>query len=178
MKKLVWLFAVATLVAAAAYSIVSLNRWEWTRALYFGLVALLAEVAVATALVLRRLDRMSEADRDERDEVRAILQQERTPRDRFAWLSREKIASRTHVFITMLVSGGIVLSALAWVLDRIAASTTTSLEEGRLAGDLTSIAYPPDGLLPDDVTVLAQSVPELEDPQLRLLLGRDLGRQR
>lgn len=172
MKKLMWLFALGTFVASAVYSIVSLNRWEWSRALYFGLVVIIAEVALGTALVLRKLARLQEGDTSEREEVRTVLRAQRTPHNRFAWLEPKEVLSRSNVFITMLVSGGIVLSALAWVLDRVAASTTTSLEEGRLAGDLTRIAYPDNGLLPDDVAVLAQSLPHLDDPKLRTLLGR------
>lgn len=172
MKKLVWLFASAALLGSAGYSIISLNRWEWSRALYFGLVVLVAEVGLGTGLVLRKLDRLEGGQARERDEVRTVLREQRTPHNRFAWLEAKEVLSRTNVFITMLVSGGIVLSGLAWVLDKVAANTTTSLEEGRLAGDLTRIAYPEDGLLPDDVTVLAQSVPHLDDPKLRTLLGR------
>ena len=170
MKKLMWLFALATFLSSAVYSVISLNRWEWSRALYFGLVVVVAEVGLATGLVLRKLSRL-ETGR-ERDDVRAVLREQRTPHDRFAWLAPKEVLSRSNVFVTMLVSGGIVLSGLAWVLDKVAANTTTSLEEGRLAGDLTRIAYPEDGLLPDDVTVLAQSLPELDDPKLRTLLGR------
>lgn len=173
MKKLVWLFAIVTFLGAGVYSVVSLNRWEWTRALYFGLVVVVAEIGLATGMVLRKLDRQEEADAGERDEVRDILRRSRVSRDRFRWLAPDEVTSRSNVFITMMVSGGIVLSGLAWVLDKVAASTTTSLQEGRLAGDLTNIAYPSDGLLPDDVTVLAQQLPDLDDPQLRILLGRE-----
>lgn len=173
MKKLMWLFALGTFLAAGVYSVISLNRWEWSRALYFGLVVLVAEIGLATGLVLRKLDRQAEIDAGERDEVRDILRRSRVSHDRFRWLAPEQVASRSNVFITMVVSGGILLSGLAWVLDKIAANTTTSLQEGRLAGDLTRISYPTDGLLPDDVTVLAQQLPDLDDPQLRMLLGRD-----
>lgn len=173
MKKLMWVFALGTFLAAGVYSVISLNRWEWSRALYFGLVVLVAEVGLATGLVLRKLDQQAEVDASERDEVRDILRRSRVSRNRFRWLAPEKVASRSNVFITMVVSGGILLSGLAWLLDKVAANTTTSLQEGRLAGDLTRIAYPADGLLPDDVTVLAQQLPDLDDPQLRMLLGRD-----
>ena len=44
--------------------VVSLNRWEWNRALFFGLIVLIAEVALATGLVLRRLTRLERANRE------------------------------------------------------------------------------------------------------------------
>ena len=171
MKKLVWVFASLTLVGGAVWSVLSLYRWEWTRALYFGLVALVAEVALATGLVLRAIDRLGR-QRDDDDEVRRILQDQRTPRQRFVWLEPEEVVSRTNVFITMLVGGGVVLSGLAWVLDRVASRTTTSVREGALVADLRRIAYPTDGLLVDDVTAIAQSVPSADAPELRALLGR------
>ncbi|MDX2378334.1 MAG: hypothetical protein QNM02_01070, partial [Acidimicrobiia bacterium] len=55
MKMIAWLAGIATLVVGAAYMIVSLNRWEWNRALFFGLIVLIAEVGLAAALILRRL---------------------------------------------------------------------------------------------------------------------------
>ena len=48
MKAIAWLAGIATLLAGAAYMIVSLNRWEWNRALFFGLIVLIAEVGLAT----------------------------------------------------------------------------------------------------------------------------------
>jgi hypothetical protein len=173
-KKLAWLLAVATFVSALVYSVISLNRWEWSRALFFGLVVVIAEIGLATGLVMHKLDRMASAERSsgDVDEIRGVLRRTRPRKRRFAWLEPEEVVSRSNVFITMLVGGGVVLSALAWVLDKVAATTTTSLQEGRLAGDLSRIAYPEDGLLVDDVTVLAQSVPHVDAPQLRALLRR------
>lgn len=174
MKKLMWLFAVGTFLGALAYSVISLNRWEWNRALFFGLVVLVAEIGLATGLVLRKLDRMSRAPAGpEQEEIRRVLRDGRPRHHRFSWLEPKEVVSRSNVFITMLVGGGVILSGVAWLLDKVAAKTTTSIEEGRLAGDLTRIAYPADGLLVDEVTVLAQSVPHFDDPQLRALLGRN-----
>ena len=55
MKVIAWLAGIGTLLAGALYMVVSLNRWEWNRALFFGLVVLITEVALSTGLVLRRL---------------------------------------------------------------------------------------------------------------------------
>ena len=40
MKVIAWVAGVATLLMGAIYMVVSLNRWEWTRALFFGLIVL------------------------------------------------------------------------------------------------------------------------------------------
>ena len=58
MKTIAWLAGIGTLLAGVFYMVISLNRWEWNRALFFGLIVLIAEVALATGLVLRRLARL------------------------------------------------------------------------------------------------------------------------
>jgi hypothetical protein len=172
MKRLSWSLVVVTFLAAAAYSIVSLNRWQWSRALYFGLVALVAEIAIATGLVLRKLARTTALARANEEQIAAILREVRRPQERFAWLRPESMVGRMNVFIALLVGGGVILSALAWVVDRIAANTAQPIAEGRLARDLATIDYPEGGLLVDDVTAMAQTAAPHDDRQLRALLGR------
>ncbi|MGH9264052.1 MAG: hypothetical protein ACRD1D_05115 [Acidimicrobiales bacterium] len=169
MKFVASLGAVGTVVGAAGYMAVSLNRWEWNRALFFGLIVLIAEVAIATALILRRLARMER--RNAEDSVPVIVRETRPASpNRFAWL--DESTERFSVFITFLVGGGVILSGVAWVVDRIAAATSTPIRERQLARQLDSISYPAAGLLVDDVTVLAQDVPGADDVQIRKLLGR------
>jgi hypothetical protein len=167
MKAIVWLAGIATLVAGAVYMIISLNRWEWNRALFFGLIVLIAEVGLATGLVLRKIETTNRRD----PETLSVLRQTRGPSpDRFAWLKESN--GRLNVFITFLVGGGIVLSGVAWIVDRLASKTSTPMGEDRLAEELDMIAYPPGGLVVDDVTVLAQDMPGADDAQLRKLLRR------
>ena len=149
MKLVAWVTLLATLVASAAYMVVSLNRWEWNRALFFGLIFVAAEVAFCTALLVRKLTQLS---RQLDPEVREILEGSRpsTP-DRFRWLTDP---SRTNVFIVFLVGGGVVLSALAWVVDHLAARTATPAAEARLAGQLAPIAYPRGGFVVGDEAAL------------------------
>lgn len=171
MRIVAWLAGIGTLLAAAAYMIVSLNRWEWNRALFFGLILLVAEVGLATGLVLRRLARLEITLRPDPDTLDALRATRGDSPDRFAWL-KEPTTGRLSVFITFLVGGGVIVSVLAWAVDRIAARTSTPIGEERLAAQLHAIRYPPGGLVVDDVTVLAQDVPGADDAQLRKLLGR------
>ena len=84
MKVIAWLAGIGTLVAGAVYMVVSLNRWEWNRALFFGLIVLIAEVGLATGLVLRELDRLGVASRLDADTL-DVLRDTRPPSpDRFA----------------------------------------------------------------------------------------------
>lgn len=172
MKKIAWLTAAATLVVAGAYSVVSLGRWEWTRALYFGLVFLAAEVALSTGLILRRLGptpRRSARDVD--PQTLAILRANRPPRpNRFDWLDpvsgtdeclHHDAGRRRRPPVRHRPAGG---------QGRFPDHDT----RGRGGAGCAARPHPlPAGrLLVDDVTVLAQAVPGVEDPQLRRLLHR------
>jgi hypothetical protein len=166
-KTIAWLAGIATVVAAAAYMVVSLNRWEWNRALFFGLILLIAEVGLCTGLILRKLGRIEAVD----PETLQVLRDHRgEPADRFAWMKES--STQLNVFITFLVGGGVLLSGVAWLVDRLASKTTTPVGEERLAKDLEAIAYPRGGLVVDDMTVLAQDVPGADDAQIHKLLRR------
>jgi hypothetical protein len=172
-KIIAWLAGVGTLLAGVLYMVVSLNRWEWNRALFFGLIVLIAEVALATGLVLRRLARIEYLVKSETNgdpAVAQILSETRPSRDRFAWM-RES-TGQLNVFITFLVGGGVILSGIAWMVDKVASKTSSPAGEQRLANQLDPISYPAGGLLLDDVTVLAQEVPGADDAQIRQLLRR------
>jgi hypothetical protein len=167
MRTIAWTIAVGTLVTAAAFTVVSLNRWEWNRAIFFALIVLIAEVGLCAGLVLRRLGRRDTVDPAVLESLRAARPQ---PPHRFRWL--EDSVTRLNVFITFLLAGGILLSSLAWLADKLAARTSTRSGEERLARELRTIAYPDGGLLVDEVTALAQHVPGADDTGIRLLLRR------
>ena len=171
MKIIAWLAGIGTMLMGAMYMVVSLNRWEWNRALFFGLIVLIAEVGLATGMVLRRLARLEHSLKAPADSaVVQILSETRQARDRFAWM-RES-TNQLNVFITFLVGGGVLLSGIAWVVDRVASKTSSPMGEERLARQLYPISYPSGGLLLDDITVLAQEVPGADDDQIRQLLRR------
>lgn len=154
MKVVAWLAGIGTMLAGLAYMVVSLNRWEWNRALFFGLIVVIAEVGLATGLVLRRVAALQPREAD--PAVLGALRSSRpAPRDRFAWL--EGSAGQLQVFITFLVGAGVGLSGLAWLVDKVASRTTTPVREERLARRLGGISYPTEGLVgeePDLVRLL------------------------
>ena len=170
MKAIAWFAGTATLLAGLIYMIVSLNRWEWNRALFFGLLVLMAEIGIATGLVLRKLGRLN-GNQPYDPVIHGIIRDSRpaTP-NRFRWL--QDSTRQLNVFITFLVGGGILISGIAWVVDRVASKTSTPAGEVRSTRQLESISYPRGGLLLDDVTVLAQDVPGADDEQIRKLLRR------
>lgn len=63
-----------------------------------------------------------------------------------------------------------LLSAAAWLIDRVASATSTPVGEQRLARQLGPISYPRGGLMVDEITALAQDVPGADDAQIRKLL--------
>jgi hypothetical protein len=170
MKIIAWLAGVTTLVLGAGYMIVSLNRWEWSRALFFGLIVVIAEIGLATGLMLRRMTRLEHLREIDRAALIALRETRPAAPDRFAWLKQSM--ERSNVFIIFAVGGGVLVSGIATLVDRIAANTSTPVGEERLARSLGAIRYPTGGLLLDDITVLAQDVPGTNDDQIRKLLRR------
>jgi hypothetical protein len=128
------LLATGVLVAAAAYTLVYLYRWEWHRALIAGMFLLVVELGIGIALVLDRIARLeAKLDARQRDELaatRATLREAEAPaREPFAWLSDS--TNRMSVFVPLLLGAGVVLSALAWVVERVARLTARpTLERG------------------------------------------------
>ena len=137
------------IVAAGWYVFVYLYRWEWNRALVSGIIFLAAEVALLGSLVLdrlgklgRRLDRLDDPPNGERV-LRQLREHSPEPAKPFAWMQRQEM----NVFVPVLLGAGVLLSALAWVVDRIARLTAVPTLERGLARKLSTLQPSPDGLL-------------------------------
>ena len=140
------------MAAAGWYVFVYLYRWEWNRALVSGIIFLAAEIGLLAALVLDRLAklgrRVEDIDRARADEraLRRLREHAPEPARPFAWLDR----SQTNVFVPVLLGAGVVLSALAWVVDRVARLTAVPSMERGLVQKLATLQPHPDGLLGED----------------------------
>jgi hypothetical protein len=142
------------LVAAGWYVFVYLHRWEWNRALVSGIIFLAAEVALLGALVLdrleklgRRLARLDHGPHGERVLLR-LREHAPSPARPFAWMEPRQ----TNVFVPVLLGAGVVLSALAWVVDKVARLTAVPTMERGLARELATLQPAPDGLLGEPPT--------------------------
>lgn len=139
-----------TLAGSATYLFVYLYRWEWNRALISGMLFLAAEVGVAALLVLSRL---SDVQRrlDQPDRRRAIEQRLRAARNEpshvFDWLKPD--ASRTNVFVPILMGAGLILSGLAWLVERLGRATAGHSADVSVARQLARLGPPPGGFLDD-----------------------------
>jgi rifampicin phosphotransferase len=168
--RLAWVIAWLAAAAAGAYVFIYQYRWEWNRAIFMAVVFVALEAALGLALVIRKLNRaVDRVDASQEDRVLSTIRETAPQRDYFAWLSPER--DRFNVFLTMLVSGGVLVSAGVWVVDRIAGATVRPAFERDLARRLQRVAYPGGGLVPTPSEVGAQPPPFGDYEELRLLIG-------
>lgn len=153
------LTAIATLGSSGVYVFVYLYRWEWNRALVSGVIFVATEVGVVTWLLMQRLHRIEHrldlADQAAEDRRAEILRATAPPpRVGFAWLTKP---DQLNVFVPVLLGAGALMSALAWVVERLARSTAGRVAEHGLAARLGALELPRGGLLdvgPDPYAIL------------------------
>ncbi|MFI6585329.1 hypothetical protein [Embleya sp. NPDC050493] len=136
--------------ASATYAVVYLYRWEWNRAVFCLLLFLIVEILIATTVLLGRISRLEQrlSDADNRtEEARRRLEQVDgdSGKARFRWLDAADARARDdthHVFVPVLLAAGIVLSGVAWVIQRIARLTSNPVSTGMLARRLAALNAP------------------------------------
>ncbi|NEB01516.1 hypothetical protein [Streptomyces sp. SID13726] len=157
MRKVAYLFGSLAAAGAATYLVVYLYRWQWQRAMLCGVLLLVVEVMLLGIVMLGRLtrieDRLRDSDRRQRElaarqeDALARLRGDSGPDrtgTRFGWL--DDPAERTYVFVPVLMVTGVLLSGIAWVVQRVASATARPAER-RLAGRLAVLTAP---AAPDD----------------------------
>jgi hypothetical protein len=152
-KRLGLATAVVSAGAPAVYTIVYLYRWEWHRALVAAIFLVVAEVALATVAILRRLSAIdqrldtmaaaSSAPPATMDVLNRVRESAPPPHPVFAWLN----PNSTNVFLPILLGAGVLASAAAWVVETLARATARPVLERRLATRLGALALPAGGLL-------------------------------
>jgi hypothetical protein len=158
-----------TLAASGAYTFVYLYRWEWNRALMSAAIFIAAEVAVMGSLLSQRLTVITRkldappAPAAPAPSPAAVLRRERIhaaqppARVGFAWLSRPE---HMNVFVPVLMGAGVVMSGLAWLVERLARATMSPMAERGLAARLGGLELPAHGF----VTVEHQPLDLLRGP--------------
>ncbi|WP_416967276.1 hypothetical protein [Streptomyces sp. 4F14] len=148
MRRVAYLFGGAAAAGAAVYLVVYLYRWQWQRAVLCGVLLLVVEVMLLGLVLLGRFAKLEERIRDgerRQDDVLARLRERGGEVRRFRWLDEAETGERTHVFVPVLMVTGVLLSGLAWVVQRIASATVRGPAEKRLAGRLAVLAAPDAG---------------------------------
>jgi len=139
----------AVLVSTALYFFVYLWRWEWNRALIAGMLFVATEIAVATAVVLNRLRGLEgRLGAPDPAVLARIHESAPPPRDHFEWLSPR--SGHLGVFVPVLIGMGVIASALAWLVERLARATAGPALERGLAARLSPLAWPTGGLVPKE----------------------------
>ncbi|MFF0202875.1 hypothetical protein [Streptomyces sp. NPDC005017] len=153
MKRLMFAFAGLAAAGAAVYFVVYLYRWQWQRAVLCGVLLLVVEVLLLGLMLMGRLARIEERVRDtdrrqreavdRQEDVLARLRQGTREQEatggRFRWL--DEPAERTYVFVPVLMVTGVLLSGIAWLVQRIATRAARPAER-RAAGRLAVLAAP------------------------------------
>jgi hypothetical protein len=142
----------ATLAASGAYTFIYLYRWEWNRALMSAAIFVAAEVAVMGSLLAQRLKVISqrldaqEAPASATHAVRLERIRASAPpaRTNFAWLSRPE---QMNVFVPVLMGAGVLLSGVAWIVERLARATMAPVAERGLATQLDGLSLPAHGFV-------------------------------
>lgn len=148
MRKLRFAILIGALVATGVYLFVYLVRWEWHRALVAGVLFVAAELALAAAAILDRLRSIearlstgvpaaAAADAEALPRLREAAPE---PRTNFDWLSRQ--GTEMSVFVPLLLGAGVVLSGVAWVVERVARVTAKPALEHGLAWRLVPLSLP------------------------------------
>jgi hypothetical protein len=158
-KRIGILLVGVTLLASAAYVFVYLQRWEWNRALIAGVFMLASELVLVAAVlagrirsVERKVTALSETGPHDRV-LRRLREAPAEQRDHFAWL--RPTGTGNAVFVPVLMGAGLVLSALAWVVERLAKATAGPTLERSLATQLVGLSVPEEPLVEPDVDPLA-----------------------
>jgi len=148
LRKLPYLMSYPVLGVTGFWVFVYLYRWSWNRAMIAGLFFLAIEIALIATTILDRLrkieDRLGRIEDGEEplENAQEIVRVAFTPKDRFAWL-RES-GDRLSVFVPVLLGLGVVMAALAWVVERVALATARPGVESRVAARLSALALPED----------------------------------
>lgn len=142
----------ATLVGSGAYTFIYLYRWEWNRALMSAAIFIAAEVAVMGSLLAQRLKVVTERlDAQEKSppapqamRLERIRSSAPPSRVTFDWLAKP---GQMNVFVPVLMGAGVLLSGVAWIVERIARVTVNPVAERGLAAQLGDLALPAHGFV-------------------------------
>jgi hypothetical protein len=150
------LLLVGVLVASGGYVLVYLYRWEWNRALMAGVFFLAAEIALIGAALASRMQALE--NREHRlggqppvlppvaaGETATPQGQRPAAKGPFAWL--EETSGGFGVFIPILLGAGVILSMIAWVVERLARFVTAPASGSGQTSPYAALDLPAGGLV-------------------------------
>lgn len=147
-RRLAYASLILALAGSGIYVFVYLVRWEWNRALIAGVFFIGAEVALIGAALyekLRSIERRMTLQNVSPKSLERIQEAAPEPHNHFAWLTENR--GDLNVFVPVLMGAGLVVSALAWLVERLARATARPVLEHRLAARMAPLALPAGGLM-------------------------------
>jgi hypothetical protein len=108
-----------------------------------------AEVAIMGSVLAERLKAINKRldaqdDAAQRQRLDRIRETAPPARANFDWLARPQ---QMNVFVPVLMGAGVLMSGLAWVVERVARTTVGPAAEKGLATQLDTLALPASGFL-------------------------------
>jgi hypothetical protein len=136
---------IVVLAVSGAYILIDLARWEWHRAVSSSIFFLAALVVLTTSVVLRSVRRLeNRLDRIEATRApgtvpgatQAVggLTSPAGPARQFDWMRRPP--DRLGVFVPVLLGAGVVLSVVAYAVERLAGALCSSTLDPKTAEQL------------------------------------------
>ena len=145
-----WAISVIVLASSGLYFFIYLYRWEWNRALVAAAIFIMMEVAVAAAALFARIGALEKRISEQsypKDALERIQETAPPPRANFRWLTGG--GDQVSVFVPVLMGAGLVVSGIAWLVERLAHATARPVMEQHLALQLAPLALPDGGFLED-----------------------------
>lgn len=165
------------LAVSGGYMLIYLYRWEWNRAIISGLFFVSAEIALASSMILRRLRSLEQQPAARPEAASAVYETLRGGEverpNPFRWLTDATSGNTLPVLVPVLIGAGAVLSAIAYVVERIAEATALPAFDRQVAQRLATMAPPPTGLLSGPVDPVPTPPPMLapgEHRSVRLIV--------
>ena len=150
-KKIGYAVSWLVMLSSGIYVFVYLYRWEWNRAIVAGIFLIASGIALATMAILDRIARLEarlEAGREPETTLPNTLASIESARPEahrhFEWLGDTK---NMNVFVPVLMGAGVVVSAIAWAVERLGHATVRPQMERGLASGLGALSLPAGGLL-------------------------------
>lgn len=148
-KKIGYAVSWLVMLSSGIYVFVYLYRWEWNRAIVAGIFLLASGIALSTMAILDRIRRLeARLDQDAAKPAQSALASIEAARPEahrhFDWLGDTK---NMNVFVPVLMGAGVVVSAIAWAVERFAHVTVRPSMERSLATSLGALSLPAGGLL-------------------------------
>lgn len=148
---------VGVLVASGGYVLVYLYRWEWNRALMAGVFFIAAEIALIGAALASRMQALENREHRLGGSTPALPRpvppadaprpagQQPAARGPFAWL--EETSGGFGVFIPILLGAGVILSMIAWAVERLSRFVTAPATGTGETSQFAALDLPTGGLV-------------------------------